>query len=90
MQWHEVMQIDKLFRESNLLKTYKPHLNRFILRTTNHSQPYSISHLLNTTEVHFFCRLSIEDPTILQNATQPVIIFTGFPKGQVKKFQMVK
>ncbi|XP_048727007.1 PAX-interacting protein 1-like isoform X2 [Ostrea edulis] len=34
-------------------------------------------------------KLSIEDPTILQNATQPVIIFTGFPKGQVKKFQMI-
>lgn len=34
-------------------------------------------------------RLSIEDPSVIQNTTQPVIIFTGFPKGQVRKFQTV-
>lgn len=34
-------------------------------------------------------KLSIEDPSVIQNTTQPVIIFTGFPKGQVRKFQTV-
>ncbi|XP_078332569.1 PAX-interacting protein 1-like isoform X2 [Crassostrea virginica] len=34
-------------------------------------------------------KLSIEDPSVLQTATQPVIIFTGFPKGQVRKYQML-
>uniref|UniRef100_K1PC08 PAX-interacting protein 1 n=1 Tax=Magallana gigas TaxID=29159 RepID=K1PC08_MAGGI len=29
------------------------------------------------------------DPSVIQNTTQPVIIFTGFPKGQVRKFQTV-
>lgn len=34
-------------------------------------------------------KLSIEDPSVIQNTTQPVIIFTGFPKGQVRKYQMI-
>lgn len=40
-------------------------------------------------ESWYYDRLSIEDPSVLQTATQPVIIFTGFPKGQVRKYQMV-
>ncbi|XP_062589088.1 PAX-interacting protein 1-like isoform X1 [Saccostrea cucullata] len=34
-------------------------------------------------------KISVDDPSVLQNTTKPVIIFTGFPKGQVKKLQMI-